>query len=267
VVTGLLSGTNSLVMSAVVAACVVLRPIHFGPLNFAGTIWEIRWLHRNGMLPKCVFVMPASMMGTHDYAEAWQVTSRFPTSIGIDPPEYQRFGGLFLLNAGTLRSLPSFVGASVPRATALLIQFALLQRYNRNASGRGRICIIPSPSSPEGDFHTFAKGRAEGTGKGAALGSMEGLLYALSQEAKSSGGGPYAGAAAAIVALVYRVVGLSVGGVMGTIQTVPGKSAQQIEEQINKVLKGMDLSRGLVRVPPQGGQSAIWPDSAGSGVG
>jgi hypothetical protein len=105
------------------------------PLNFAGTIWEIRWLHRNGMLPKCVFVMPASMTGARDYAEAWQEISRFLTSIGIYPPEYQRFGRLFLLNTGTLRSLPSFVGAPVPRATALLIQFALLQRCNRHASG------------------------------------------------------------------------------------------------------------------------------------
>ena len=72
------------------------------------------------------------------HAEAWQEISRFLTSIGIDPPEYQRFGRLFLLNTGTLRSLPSFVGAPVPRATALLIQFALLQRCNRNASGTGR---------------------------------------------------------------------------------------------------------------------------------
>ena len=108
------------------------------PLNFAGTIWEIRWLHCNSMLPKCVFVMPASMLGARDYVQAWQETSRFLTSIDIDPPEYQQFGRLFLLNKGTLRLLPSFIGAPVPRATALLIQFALLRRCNRNALGTGR---------------------------------------------------------------------------------------------------------------------------------
>ena len=108
------------------------------PLHWAGTIWEIRGLHRNGMLTQCVFVMPASMTGARDYVVAWQESSRFLSSIGIDPPAYQRSGRLLLLNEDTVRSLPLFVDAPVPRATTLLIRFALLQRYNRNASGTGR---------------------------------------------------------------------------------------------------------------------------------
>jgi hypothetical protein len=101
------------------------------PFNFAGTIWELEWLHHNGMLPKCVFVMPATTGGARNHEEAWKDASRFLTSIGIHAPEYERSGKLFYLDEGTVRSLRSFVEAPVPRATALRIQFALLQRRAR----------------------------------------------------------------------------------------------------------------------------------------
>jgi len=110
----------------------------------------------------------------------------------------------------------------------------------------GRIYIMALPSSPRGEFHTFARGWVAGTAKGGTIASLEGLLYGLSEGARSSGGGgPYAAAATAIATLIFTMVGAAVGGVAGAVQAVPSKTAQQIEQQINNVLKEMDLSSGL----------------------
>ncbi|AHH95644.1 hypothetical protein [Kutzneria albida] len=100
------------------------------PLDFAGTRWEINWLYRNGLLSKCVFVMPPTMAGARDYEKPWAQVEGFLRARGVQVPGYRSSGGLFEVSAdGTeLVSRPSFVYAPVPRATALLIQFALTRR-------------------------------------------------------------------------------------------------------------------------------------------
>jgi hypothetical protein len=104
------------------------------PLNFPGTIWEIQWLFDNHMLGKCVFTMPASMGGARDYGEAWKASVRTLSELGIETPDYQPSGQLFVVEDGAVRSLPSFVKSFVPRTAALLIQFMFLQSHRRKAS-------------------------------------------------------------------------------------------------------------------------------------
>ncbi len=109
----------------------------------------------------------------------------------------------------------------------------------------GRLSIVAIPGAPQGQFHTFAKGRLEGTAKGAALGSAEGLMHVLSASPLEVGIGPYGGPVITLAALVFTLVGVTVGGVYGTMQAVPADTARQIEARINTVLKEMDLSTGL----------------------
>lgn len=103
------------------------------PLAFAGTVWEIRWLHANRLLDKCVFVMPATMEGARDYSPDWEAATRVLRSLGVRPPAYRDSGQLLMVAKGhnVMRSLPSFVHAPLPRATALLLQFAFLRRRGR----------------------------------------------------------------------------------------------------------------------------------------
>ncbi|MEU7895859.1 hypothetical protein AB0B45_23765 [Nonomuraea sp. NPDC049152] len=110
------------------------------PLAFAGTLWEIRWLHKNRLLDKCVFVMPATMAGARDYSPAWKKTTRVLRSLGVRPPAYQESGQLLMVVEGekVMRSLPSFVHAPLPRATALLLQFAFLRQRRRKLTGDRR---------------------------------------------------------------------------------------------------------------------------------
>ncbi|MFD1938502.1 hypothetical protein ACFSKW_44215 [Nonomuraea mangrovi] len=110
------------------------------PLAFAGTVWEIRWLHENRLLDKCVFVMPATMEGARDYSGAWKQATRVLRSLGVRPPAYQESGRLLMVAKGqdVMRSLPSFVHAPLPRATALLLQFAFLRRRRRELAGGRR---------------------------------------------------------------------------------------------------------------------------------
>ena len=103
------------------------------PLNFPGTIWEIQWLLDNNMLGKCVFVMPPSMSGARSYGEAWKASVRTLSAIGIELPDYDPSGQLFVVEDGTLRSLSSFVKSFVPRTAALLIRFRFLQSHRRKA--------------------------------------------------------------------------------------------------------------------------------------
>jgi hypothetical protein len=104
------------------------------PLNFPGTAWEIRWLVDNHLLPKCVFIMPASMSGARDYDEPWKEAVSSLSALGIEPPDYQSSGQVFIVEDGAVRSLPSFVKSFLPRTTALLLQFTFLQIQRRKAS-------------------------------------------------------------------------------------------------------------------------------------
>ena len=106
----------------------------------------------------------------------------------------------------------------------------------------GQVAVVALPQPPEGEFHTFAKGRAVGTAKGALGGGLYGLAYAAGTGA---GGGPYASAAMAIAALVFTVVGAGMGAIVGHETAVPAKTAQEIQSRIEAVLGSMRLSDGV----------------------
>jgi hypothetical protein len=101
------------------------------PLDFPGTMWEVQLLHEQGLLAKCVFVMPISVGGDRDYATAWRSVMPHLSQAGIDPPPYRRSGGLFFMEGRSWRSLPSFVTAPVPRTFVLLMLFAHIRRRLR----------------------------------------------------------------------------------------------------------------------------------------
>ena len=111
------------------------------PLQFAGTLWEIEFLHAQGLLSKCVFVMPASQ-AERDYADAWRTVTPTLMRETIEPPEYHSSGRLFFLEAGSWHSLPSFVKAPLPRATALLAAFSLVRRRLRSSERRVRPPVL-----------------------------------------------------------------------------------------------------------------------------
>jgi len=77
--------------------------------------------------------MPASMSGARAYEEAWKQVARSLSALGIEVPDYERFGRLFIVEEGAVRSLPSFVKSFLPRTTALLLQFTFLQIHRRKA--------------------------------------------------------------------------------------------------------------------------------------
>ena len=108
-----------------------------------------------------------------------------------------------------------------------------------------RVAIVAVPTAPEGEFHTFAKGRWEGTAKGAAGGAAYGVLYSVSRGSSSSGGGPYAAAAAMIAALIFTVAGTGVGAVLGHQAAIPAGTAKDIRDKIDTTLREMELSRGV----------------------
>jgi hypothetical protein len=105
------------------------------PMNFPGTLWEIRWLFNHRMLGKCVFIMPPSMGGARSYEEHWRASMRILSDLGVEPLAYNPTGRLFVVENGVVRSFPSFVKSFfVPRSAALLIQFRFLQRRFSKAS-------------------------------------------------------------------------------------------------------------------------------------
>lgn len=113
---------------------------------------------------------------------------------------------------------------------------------------RGRLGVVgveAISSSPRGEFQTYAQGRVSGAARGAATGAAQGLIEALMQGAASSGGGPYAGAATAIAALLLTAVGGITGGAIGAYQAVPADTAGDIQAGIDQVLADLDLADRL----------------------
>lgn len=109
----------------------------------------------------------------------------------------------------------------------------------------GVVGIEVNSSSPHGEFQTFAQGRGEGVARGAAEGATQGLLEALAQGARSGGGGPYAVAATSIAALLLTIVGGVTGGAIGAYQAVPADVARDIQEQVDRVLRDLNLAQRL----------------------
>lgn len=123
---------------------------------------------------------------------------------------------------------------------------------------RGRLGVVgieAVPSTPHGEFQTYAQGRVSGAARGAAAGAAQGLIEALVQGAASSGGGPYAGAATAIAALLLAAVGGITGGTIGVYQAVPAGTASEIQAKIDQVLANLDLADRLAVEVTQGAQT------------
>lgn len=99
------------------------------PLDFAGTKWEIRTLHQLGLLHKCVFVMPATMYGAHDYSKEWEDVTGFLSSLGIKVPGYDPSGRLFVVNDDNQMTVFSaYVKSPLPRSIGLLIRLHTIRR-------------------------------------------------------------------------------------------------------------------------------------------
>jgi hypothetical protein len=70
------------------------------PLDFPGTQWELQWLHENGLLSKCVFLMPPTRPGNPGYEVAWRQASAALSGLGVKIPGYRNNGALFAFKAG-----------------------------------------------------------------------------------------------------------------------------------------------------------------------
>ena len=69
------------------------------PSDRPGTLWEIDKLHREGMLPKVIFVMPPLAQGGYDSTARWNAARAAAADIGLDLPPYDPQGLLFELDA------------------------------------------------------------------------------------------------------------------------------------------------------------------------
>lgn len=68
------------------------------PSDRPGTLWEIEAIRREGLLSKCVFMMPPrSKKGGLDTHERWESARRGMAELGLEAPEYQDTGMLFVL--------------------------------------------------------------------------------------------------------------------------------------------------------------------------
>lgn len=68
------------------------------PSHRPGTLWEIEAIKREGLLSKCVFMMPPrSKKGGLDTHERWESARRGMAELGLEAPEYQDTGILFVL--------------------------------------------------------------------------------------------------------------------------------------------------------------------------
>jgi hypothetical protein len=108
----------------------------------------------------------------------------------------------------------------------------------------GQIAVAADPAAPAGNFLTFAKGRLEGSVVGGAGGALAGLAEGVSQ-GLAGGGGPYGGAAIALAAIVFTLVGGTIGAVAGHQAAVPADTAEQIDREVAEALGRMELSRAV----------------------
>jgi hypothetical protein len=109
----------------------------------------------------------------------------------------------------------------------------------------GRVGVLALPSTPRVEFHTFAKGWAAGAAKGGALGVVDGLLNFLGEAIRNQPTGLYAVPAILITAVMKTTVSTLAHGVAGGLEAVPGKTARQIEQELNAAIGNANsVSRG-----------------------
>lgn len=115
----------------------------------------------------------------------------------------------------------------------------------------GHVAVVAVPSAPALEFHTFAKGWAAGAAKGGAAGMLEGLVNSLAETARNTPTGVYAEPAMLVTTIILTTVSTVVYGVSGGLHAVPGKAAQQIEQDLQATLGGIDMANDLAEAIQQ----------------
>lgn len=109
----------------------------------------------------------------------------------------------------------------------------------------GRVGVVALSSAPRLEFHTFAKGWAAGAAKGGALGFADGLLSSILEANRNQPSGPYAAPAILITTVVMTTVSTLGWSVIGGIEAVPAKTAQQIEQELQAAIGDANLANDL----------------------
>ena len=109
----------------------------------------------------------------------------------------------------------------------------------------GTVGVMALSSKPTVAFHTYAKGWVAGAAKGGAQGAVQGLLEVLTESIRNPPTGPYAGVTLLITTVVMTTVGTIVYGVAGGLEAIPGKTAEQIERDLNGALGSARLADDL----------------------
>lgn len=64
------------------------------------SIWEIKWLQKNRLMYKCMFIMPPEYNNNNLSVEAfWKKAKKMLVAKGIIIPPYSKFGSFFLMNS------------------------------------------------------------------------------------------------------------------------------------------------------------------------
>ena len=69
------------------------------PSDRPGTLWEIDTLKQEGLLGKVIFVMPPCSTGDHDTRQRWESARQTLRDRGLETPDYDERGMLFVLEA------------------------------------------------------------------------------------------------------------------------------------------------------------------------
>ena len=69
------------------------------PSDRPGTLWEIDTLKQEGLLGKVIFVMPPCSTGDHDTRQRWESARQTLRDRGLEAPDYDERGMLFVLEA------------------------------------------------------------------------------------------------------------------------------------------------------------------------
>jgi hypothetical protein len=109
----------------------------------------------------------------------------------------------------------------------------------------GHVGVTALASTPNVEFHTFAKGWAEGAVKGGATGFAEGLVNALTETARHPPAGAFAEPVTLITLVVLATTSAVVYSVVGGMEAVPIEAAEKIEQQLNNAIGDVNLANDL----------------------
>jgi hypothetical protein len=97
------------------------RAILLVPSHREGTLWEVGSIYREGLLEKCIFLMPPHSSKAIDTSERWVEARAAVGGLGLELPDYQKSGMLFTLTAsGKISAVePLILGSSGPLRKAI----------------------------------------------------------------------------------------------------------------------------------------------------